>query len=184
MFEKDLPGKNTTGFSGEAEIGSLPLETCETINRAWGYNATDKNFKSTTELIHYLVRAAGYGANFLLNVGPTPGGKIQPEFVERLRGMGQWLNKNGEAVYKTRGGPVPPRPWGVTTQTRDRVYIHVLDWSDELLALPPLGKAGNPRLLAGGGKIAMQEVQGGVLFRLPQSVRDPVDTIIVLDKQR
>ena len=53
---------------------------------------TTDNFKSTTDLIHYLVRAAGYDANFLLNVGPMPNGKIQPEFVERLQAMGDWLD--------------------------------------------------------------------------------------------
>ena len=33
MFEKDLPGKNTTGFGTNAsDIGKLPTEVCETIN--------------------------------------------------------------------------------------------------------------------------------------------------------
>jgi alpha-L-fucosidase len=116
MFEKDLPGQNTTGFSGEAKIGTLPLETCETINGAWGYHATDRRFKSTRDLLHYLIKAAGMNANFLLNVGPTPEGTIQPEFVTRLKEMGAWLAKFGDSIYGTRGGPLPPRPWGVTTQ--------------------------------------------------------------------
>ncbi len=95
MFEKDLPGQNTAGFNAESKIGALPLETCETINRAWGYNEKDNRYKSTRELIHYLVRASGHNANFLLNVGPRPDGTIQPEFVERLREMGAWLRTNG-----------------------------------------------------------------------------------------
>ena len=38
MFERDLPGENTTGFSGESVISHvLPLETCETMNNAWGF---------------------------------------------------------------------------------------------------------------------------------------------------
>src|ERR1044072_657312 len=87
MFEKNLPGKNTAGFNTTA-IGALPLETCETINNSWGYNANDKKFKSPRELIRYLVRAAGFNANFLLNVGPMPNGKIQPEFVATLKELG------------------------------------------------------------------------------------------------
>ena len=58
MFEKDLPGHNTAGFNADAGIGQLPLETCETINRAWGYNSTDKQFKSTARP-HPLSRALG-----------------------------------------------------------------------------------------------------------------------------
>ncbi len=47
MFEKDLPGGNTAGFNAESEVGELPLETCDTINGAWGYNSSDKRYKST-----------------------------------------------------------------------------------------------------------------------------------------
>ncbi|HZX58524.1 MAG TPA: alpha-L-fucosidase, partial [Mucilaginibacter sp.] len=70
MFEKDLPGNNLTGFSADAKIGQLPLETCETINNSWGFNITDRNYKSVKQIIDYLVNAAGRNANFLLNVGP------------------------------------------------------------------------------------------------------------------
>ena len=55
------------------------------MNNSWGFNVTDRNFKATPELIGYLVRAAGHGANLLLNIGPRPDGTVQPEAVERLR---------------------------------------------------------------------------------------------------
>jgi alpha-L-fucosidase len=181
MFEKDLPGHNTAGFNADAGIGQLPLETCETINRAWGYNSSDKQFKSTADLIRYLVRAAGYNANFLLNVGPMPNGKIQPEFVERLQEIGQWMQKNGESIYGTRGGPVTPRPWGVTTQKQGKVFVHVLDWADELLALPKIANVKSAKLLATGASVEWKEIPGGAILRLPQSARDPLDTIVVLE---
>ncbi len=184
MFEKDLPGHNTAGFNADAGIGELPLETCETINRAWGFNSTDKQFKSAGDLIRYLVRAAGYNANFLLNVGPMPTGKIQPEFVERLQEIGQWMQKNGESIYGTRGGPVTPRPWGVTTQKQGKVFVHVLDWQDELLALPKIANVKSAKLLATGAAVELKEIPGGAILRLPQSARDPVDTIVVLETPR
>ncbi|MEJ7616867.1 MAG: alpha-L-fucosidase [Pyrinomonadaceae bacterium] len=144
MFEKDLPGKNTAGFSKESVIGDLPLETCETMNNSWGFNINDRKYKSTRELIHYLVRAAGHNANFLLNVGPMPNGKIQPEFAARLREVGQWMAKHGEAIYGTRSGPVEPRNWGVTTQKGNRIYVHILDWQDSVIALPQLKQRSPP----------------------------------------
>jgi len=181
MFEKDLPGQNTAGFNAEAEIGQLPLETCETINRSWGYNAKDNRYKSVPELVRYLVRAAGYNANFLLNVGPMPNGKIQPEFVERLRGMGEWLGKYGDSIYGTRGGPIPPRPWGVTTRKAGKVYVHVLDWPDELLALPDIAGVRTAKLFATGAPVSLRRIEGGIVLRLPQAARDSVDTIVVLE---
>ena len=58
MFEKDLPGENSSGFGGAA-VSQLPLETCETINNSWGYNMTDRKFKTVKQLVHYMVKAAG-----------------------------------------------------------------------------------------------------------------------------
>lgn len=182
MFEKDLPGQNTTGFSGEAKIGNLPLETCETINGAWGYNANDKRFKSTTALVHYLAKAAGNNANFLLNVGPKADGTIQEEFQTRLREMGAWLTKNGESIHGTRGGPISPRPWGVTTQRPGKVYLHVLEWPDQALAIPrlpvPVRKAS---LLASGAPVTVKDVDNGQLVQLPLTGRDPHDTVVVIE---
>ena len=84
IFERDLPGENTAGLSGQ-EIGRLPLETCQTMNGMWGYKITDLDYKSSKTLIHYLVRAAGRNGNLLLNIGPQPDGKLPATAVERLR---------------------------------------------------------------------------------------------------
>lgn len=182
MFERDLPGRNTTGFSAESVIGNLPLETCDTLNGAWGYNAEDKKFKSKSELIGYLVCAAGNNANFLLNIGPKPDGTIQDEFVTRLREVGAWTSKYGETIYGTRGGPVSPRPWGVTTAKGDKVFVHVLDWPDEVLAMPKLNKPVGRATVFGTGKpVGVSEAEGSMLLKLPSESRDPIDTVIVLE---
>jgi alpha-L-fucosidase len=184
MFEKDLPGHSTQDFNKEAKIGSLPLETCDTINNSWGYNKSDKHFKSVPELIHYLVRAAGYDSNFLLNIGPLPSGKIQPEFVERLKAMGAWLAKNGESIYGTRGGPIAPRPWGVTTQKGNRIYVHILDWQDPALLLPRLDKPiESAAMLDTGDKVEVIQADYGTVLKLPASAHDLVDNIVVLTTQ-
>ena len=181
MFEKDLPGQTTQGFNKESEIGSLPLETCDTINGAWGYNKTDKRFKSANRLIQYLVRAAGNNANFLLNIGPKPDGTIQPEFVERLHAVGQWLDKNGGTIYGTRGGPVPPRSWGVSTRKGNKVYVHVLDWRDDVLAMPAVAGIRSARVFPNGPTVETENVSGATLLHIPASARDPLDTIVEMD---
>jgi alpha-L-fucosidase len=188
MFERDLPGGNTAGFNAESKPGALPLETCDTINGAWGYNKNDKRFKSTKQLLHYLIRAAGQNANFLLNVGPMPTGQIQPEFAERLHAMGQWLEKNGESIYATRGGPVAPQKWGVTTHAKqgDKVYVHILDLNTRQVKLPRMGKYfnGSATLLQGGAVKMKLTPADELILDLPTEGRDPVDTILVLDKSR
>ena len=180
MFEKDLPGANTAGFN-QTSISQLPLETCETLNGAWGYNKNDKNFKSVPDLIHYLVRAAGSNANFLLNIGPMPTGKVQVEFIERLHAMGQWMQKNGDAIYGTRGGPITPRSWGVSTQKGADIFLHVLDWKDEYLALPDVAGVTGAHLFGSKAALELKPLNGGLLLRLPKDARDPIDTIVVLE---
>jgi alpha-L-fucosidase len=180
MFEKDLPGSNTAGFN-QTSISELPLETCETTNGAWGFNKNDQNFKSVPDLIHYLVRAAGANANFLLNIGPMPTGKVQPEFIERLRAVGLWMMKNGDTVYGTRGGPIAPRSWGVSTQKGSDVFLHVLDWKDQYLALPDLPGIKTAHLFGSTAPLELKGLNGGLLLRLPEESRDPIDTIVVLE---
>src|SRR5437016_5971064 len=182
-FEQDLPGANTAGFNTR-EIGSLPLETSLTINESWGFNITDKNFKSTRDLIGYLVRAAGRDANLLLNVGPRPDGTIQPEAIDRLHALGAWLGRYGPAIYATRGGPIPPRAWGVTTQRGDSVFVHVLDWSDRVLSLPSFGaRIVRASLLATGERVEIAQTRDAITLTLPPAAGDEPDRVIVLQTE-
>jgi hypothetical protein len=57
--------------------------------------------------------------------------------------------------------------------------VHVLDWNDELLALPKLADVRSAALLSSGKAVEVRQVDGGTLLRLPAD-RDPVDTVIVL----
>lgn len=179
MFEKDLPGHKTSGFNTESEIGNLPLETCETINNSWGFNLQDNRNKSPKALIQYLVKAAGYNANFLLNVGPMPNGKIQPDHAGLLKNIGEWLTKYGETVYGTRGGPVSARQWGVTTQKGNTVYVHILNWQDETLVIPSWGeKIKSARMFIDKAPVKFTENEYGIILKVPGNKMDDVDTVV------
>lgn len=183
-FEQDLPGANTAGFNTN-QIGALPLETSLTMNGSWGFNITDRKWKSTRELIGYLVRAAGNDANLLLNIGPRPDGTIQPEAIERLRVVGDWVRVYGSSIYGTRGGPVSPREWGVTTQRGDTVFVHVLNWPDRLLSLPDFGaRVVTASALKTGGRVEVVQGPSGVILTLPAVEADEPDRVIVLVVQR
>ena len=182
MFEKDLPGGHTTGFNAGQNVSALPLETCETMNDSWGFRITDDHYKSTADLIRYLVRAAGRNANFLLNVGPMPNGEIQPEFLQRLTEIGKWTKQYGDSIYGTRGGPVAARPWGVTTQRGAMVYLHVLDWNQPVLALAGIPRpVRSAKLMRDGSNVEFSRISGGIVLKLPEAQADEVDRIVVLE---
>lgn len=181
MFEKDLPGRNTAGFN-QTGISQLPLETCETMNDSWGFNLRDNHFKSTRDLIHLLVRAAGQNSNLLLNTGPMPDGRIQPESVRILKEMGAWMNKYGETIYNTRGGPAGAKTWGVTTMTKDKIFVHVLDAEDPVLYVPLQGRTVKKVYGFENKEQVIFKKQGdGILVNLPVISADLIDYIFVLE---
>jgi alpha-L-fucosidase len=182
MFEKDLPGHNTTGFAPEQKVGALPKETCETINNSWGFHLKDNQHKSKKDLIQYLVKSAGYDANFLLNVGPMPNGKIQPEHKALLKEMGDWLRVYGETIYGTKGGPLSSRNWGVTTQKGNKIYVHILNWQDEAIVLPKLGKKVlSAKVYNDKSPVKFLENDFGVSLLVPKAKFDDIDTVIELE---
>jgi alpha-L-fucosidase len=79
-----------------------------------------------------LIKAAGFGANFLLNIGPKPDGSIQPEFVKSLKAIGEWLEINGEAIKGKSKGFQKPNEYLVITQKGNKVYLHLLEKSESL----------------------------------------------------
>lgn len=173
MFEQDLPGENKSGLDFQP-ISKLPLESCVTMNDSWGFNITDDKYKSDKELITLLVRAAGYGANLLLNIGPLPNGVIQPEFQERLLKMGAWLKTYGPTIYGTHGGFIRPQPWGAMTQKDKHVYIHILTALPD--TIPFTGKIKSVKEFATGAPVPYEYKDGRL--RLHPAKVDPMDEVV------
>ena len=179
-FEKDMPGENTgAGLSGHQEVAEhMPMETCETVGNAWGYYLKDK-YKDLPELITLLVRAAGYGANLLLNVGPMPTGEIDPVSTERLKEMGKWTAKYGYTIYGTQAGVVKPQSWGAATRKGNIHYIHILKKDSDQITLPFSGKIKSARWLNAAGTLTWKQDKktNSAAFTLDAPM-DDIDTII------
>ncbi|HEX4379608.1 MAG TPA: hypothetical protein VH022_06225, partial [Candidatus Acidoferrum sp.] len=89
--------------------------------------------------------------------------------------------KNGETIYGTRGGPIPPRSWGVSTQKDGKTYVHILDLKDDYLALPAVANVKHAHLFHSSTQLEIKPLDGGLLLKVPEGVRDPIDTIVVLE---
>jgi len=180
-FERDLPGQNTAGFNTKVVSDQLPLESCNTLNDSWGFNIGDKNYKTPEEVEEMLVRAAGNNSNLLLNIGPMPNGEIQEEFVTRLHAVGEWVSRYGDSIYGTRGGPVAPADWGVTTQKGDKVYVHILHWNGKLLALPTQQRViRSAQVFLSGAPVEFTQSSNGVVLTVPEAKKGEVDRVVVL----
>lgn len=183
MFEKDLPGGNTTGWgTPENQIGNLPLEVCETINGSWGFNLKDRKHKSDKDLIHYLIKSAGYGSNFLLNVGPMPNGKIQPKHLSSLLRVGDWLDVYGETIYGSSKGPIPPNDSLVSTQKDGVVFLHLLDIIDDKLEIKNFnGKVNSIKNFINKDKISFKVKKNTLVIDLQDIELDSISTVLVVE---
>lgn len=68
---------------------------------SWCYTAS-LDYKSSYELICYLIDVVSKNGNLLLNVGPKADGTFAEEDAAILNDIGSWLSVNGEAVYNSK----------------------------------------------------------------------------------
>jgi alpha-L-fucosidase len=88
-----------------------------------------------------------------------PTGKIQPEFTDSLAVVGKWLEANGRSVYGTRGGPLKPQQWGVTTENVSSVFVHLFNKPTDGIVFIP-GKYKKASVLNGAAVKAKIEKEG------------------------
>lgn len=179
IFERDLPGENTAGLSGQ-EVSRLPLETCNTMNGMWGYKILDQNYKDSRTLIRYLVKAAGMGANLLLNIGPQPDGSLPAAALSRLKEIGNWLRENGETIYATDAGPFPAQSWGTSTRKGNRLFLHVMTPESDAILIPGNVKIKKAKEFATGKALKVSKAGSHHVVHLPD-VGDVDDLIIECD---
>ena len=156
-------------------------ETCMTINGTWGYNKYDLKYKSSTQLIQTLVDVASKGGNFLLNVGPTPLGTIQPEFEQRLREIGKWLEVNGDAIYGTTYGPVQGIPFGRMTAKGKNLYLHVFEMPAGEIVLEGLtAKVASVKALDGHSPLKFTQAGNKLTIPVAEIKTSPHATVITI----
>jgi alpha-L-fucosidase len=174
--EQHIPATGTPGWD---------WETCMTMNDTWGFKKDDHNWKSTEDLIRKLVDVVSKGGNFLLNVGPTAEGQIPRPSIERLAGIGRWMDANGQSIYGTTASPFQRLPWGRCTAKPGVLYLHVFDWpGDGKLLAPGLqNDVAQAYLLADDARaeLTTRRTDEGVVVRVPAEAPDAIDTVVVLE---
>ena len=118
LFERDLPGENTMGFSaGQVAAADRPIEQCDVIQfGVWGFKMGDgKNFRTPEEVCAMVCRAAAKDSNLLMNIGPQADGRLPDRAVEVMAEVGKWMSANGDAIYGTRGAGIVKNADGTET---------------------------------------------------------------------
>jgi alpha-L-fucosidase len=159
-----------------------PWESCYSLNRTWGYAKYDQNFKSPHEILRLLATCVDSDGNFLLNVAPDANGTIQPEAVETLQVIGEWLKKNGAAIYGAGPSPIVAHNLGLATRAENNVYLLVQRWPGSPVPFAWCGSRVKSAKILTNGQSARIVQQGDRvwLYDLPETPPDSYLSVIEL----
>lgn len=164
------------------------FEVCMTLNKHWGYNKSDNDWKDVKTIIENISDIAGKGGNYLLNVGPTAEGLIPSESIEILRKSGEWMKINGEAIYGTEMAPPRNniRVNGKMTQKPGKLFLHIFDWpvNGEIFVEGMKGDIVKTiYLLADSQKMALKfdAYERCINIKVPSQAPDNVCSIVVVE---
>ncbi|HYC72346.1 MAG TPA: alpha-L-fucosidase [Opitutaceae bacterium] len=168
-----------------------PFEVCMTLNRKWGHNRFDREWKPAPQVVRNIADIVSKGGNYLINVGPTADGELPPEDVAILREVGRWTHANAEAIYgagptpfgeelghadparlDAHGAPawVSREEWRCTTKP-GKLFFHLLKWPGERFELPAFpNRVRRAYLLADPQKGPLEVRGGGVVLPLDAPV--------------
>jgi alpha-L-fucosidase len=158
-------------------------ESCMCMGGCWSH-IPDDAIKSARQCLHMLLGCACGGGNLLLDVGPDATGRIDPQEIANLRELGGWLEKYGESIYGTRGGPFKPGLFGGSTCKGRTVYLHIRHWIGDTLRLPAVPAKIVKAAVLTGGEAQLKQDDRGLTLHLDPQFRHPWDTVVALELDR
>lgn len=179
--DRSIRGKNENYQTPERGIPETqldyPWESCITLSNDWGW-VPNAPYKSPEKVIATLAEIVAKGGCLLLGVGPTPDGIIEQPVVERLHKVGEWLRKNGEAIYNTRTTSVynDGKTWFTANKDGKTLYAIYTPADGETLPETITWKGNLPKgkmvLLATGKKVKYRAEGEQVTVTLPKGLAD------------
>ncbi len=164
-------------------VTDFPWEVPATINNHWSWTEGQR-WKEPEETIRKLVYVTSRGGNYLLNVGPDPLGRIPDKSAENLKVMGDWLAKNGAAIYGASVNPFHCNfEWGAVTAKEGFIYLHIMTRPEGDIKLHGVrNEVLDCYAVDGGRGLEFRNDKGGkeLIIKLPDNMPDPYVNVIAI----
>ena len=175
--DRTVGGENENYITPEQSVPDrvirVPWESCVTVGSQWGF-CFDDTYKSSRTLIHMLIHVVSRGGNLALNIGPQPNGELPEGAIREVKGLGNWLRINGEAIYGTRPAEIPQMDNVYFTQKGDVLYALIPLQEDEVLTgtvkIPLERDVREITCLTTGETLTFEKTAGGLVLTLPQTI--------------
>jgi alpha-L-fucosidase len=169
----------TPEYTSFRQISLKKFEATRGLSHSFGFNRrdSDADYESVPALVSSFIDTVSKNGNLLLNVGPRgEDAGIPEEQVSRLEGFGDWLQKNGEAIYGTR-------PWSrAEGRTADglelrfvskpgALYVHLLGTPatrEILIEGTDFPSVRSAELVDGAVTLPCERMASGLLVRLSE----------------
>lgn len=171
--DRTIRGKNENYLTPERGIPAtqldVPWESCIPLSNDWGW-VPDAPYKSWEKVVTTLAEVVAKGGSLLLGVGPCADGTLEPAVRERLVRVGEWLRKNGEAIYETSTTPHYNEGPLWFTRGKDCLYAIVTSCQDERLSWHKNIPSSRPILLSNGHRLRYSIEGDSVVVRIPKDI--------------
>lgn len=148
------------------KVITVPWESCLTIGKDFNY-IYDDDYKTPSELIELLLEIVCKGGNLALNVSPQPDGRMPRNAVKSITGLGDWLKKYGEAIYKTR--PCAPYKDRDIFFTQTPECIYAISKGVEPAFIPCGQKTYKVEFLNCGCEVAFVQTDNGIALDIKET---------------
>lgn len=116
--------------SPDFRMGTLWQTPASMFDETWGYRSWQERGnpeEKAAEKLKELIKVVSNGGNYLLNIGPRGDGSIVEFEKEVLLTIGEWLEKNGEAIYGSTTSPLFEQSWGTVTSKPGQQFLILTD---------------------------------------------------------
>ncbi len=123
--DRAIGGENENYITPEDTIPDhiihVPWESCIKVGLNWSFLYND-SFQSSRALVKCLIQTVSCGGNLALGVGPQPDGRFPAGAMDSIKGLGDWLKINGDAIYGTRAADLEQNDQVMYTKKGDTLY--------------------------------------------------------------
>jgi alpha-L-fucosidase len=162
------------------QVSQKPWFCINPLGSDFSYEPDASKYKGVAWIVENLVDTVAKGGGLMIGVGPSSHGEFHPEAIRQMKGAGEWLQVNGEAIYATRARGGNRWSEGDTiryTRSKDNRFVYAIltKWPGAHVTLNQVRPDNNSRVTLLGSPAELTwsfDGDRGTTMVFPESLRE------------